>query len=165
MQIPRSAPARVEFVSGESIERIVGAPRHETRHLARAVSAEEQVYVMHSRECIVQVTSRGSDLRVCPFSHGLERGIDMDVWGGWQDRAVEVWISAGSERLVPVRLAGDRPVEERWYPPNPAGVSIAGPPPTATAPAGVSDHSYEPDDEGNCWECGEHREAHMGEAG
>jgi hypothetical protein len=36
-----------------------------------------------------------------------------------------------------------------------AGVGIAGLPTTATTPAG---HTYTPDDEGNCWECGNSRD-------
>lgn len=84
----------------DKIEGIVGVPRHEKIHVARAVSAEERVYVLHSRMC----TLAYSDLRLCPYSVALDEGIDLGLWGDWQDRPVEVRIDEEQYGdLVPVR--------------------------------------------------------------
>lgn len=83
----------------DKIEGIVGATRHETIHVARAVSAEERVYILHSRAC----TLAYSDLRLCPFSVALDAGIDLELWGDWQDRPVEVCVDEEYEDLVPER--------------------------------------------------------------
>ncbi|WP_028474072.1 hypothetical protein [Nocardioides alkalitolerans] len=72
------------LVPSTEIEAKVGASRHETKHLGRAVSAEQVVYVLHSKEC----RDSGIDLRDCPFSTALDRGIDTDRWAGHQDQAV-----------------------------------------------------------------------------
>jgi hypothetical protein len=78
-----------------TIEERVGARRHPSEHIARAVSAEERVYVMHSAEC----ASTGIDLRSCAFSNALDNGIDMRAWALFQDRPVRVFIEL--DRLVP----------------------------------------------------------------
>lgn len=83
-----------DLVDSTQIEAIVGVERHQTRHYARAVSAEQTAYVLHSRECL---TSR-VDLRECLFSLALDRGIEISRWT--QDAAVHVHIERG--RLVPV---------------------------------------------------------------
>lgn len=87
--------------SADKIERIVGAKRHDTLHVAHAISAEQRVYILHSRECVEQITSRGSDLRACPFSRALDNGIEMDEWDHWQDRPVVVRIAPEYEDLTP----------------------------------------------------------------
>lgn len=86
------------LVPSEDIERIVGARRRANRHLARAVSAEETVYILHSAEC----RGSGIDLRDCPFSLALDNGIRLDEWR--QDVPVTVWVEGlgASARLVPV---------------------------------------------------------------
>lgn len=60
------------FVPADQIERIVGARRHATHHLGRAVSAEQAVYILHSVAC----KDSGLDLRECPFSLALDRSSD-----------------------------------------------------------------------------------------
>lgn len=87
------------LVPAEDIERIVGVARHQTKHYGRADSAEETVYVLHSRDC----KDSGIDLRDCPYSIALDRGIHMDRWSNYQDRPMELWVSAGNGRLVPMR--------------------------------------------------------------
>lgn len=89
-----------DLVDPTRIEEIVGATRHPTDHIARAVSAEQTVYVLHSQAC----KASGIDLRDCPFSLALDRGIDSPppLWDRWeplQDRPVVVAVLAG--RLVP----------------------------------------------------------------
>jgi hypothetical protein len=84
-----------DLVSADEIEQIVGTVRHQTRHIGRAVSAEETVYVLHSHEC----KDSGIDLRDCPFSFALDEVIDLDTWEGYQDRAVELRIRDGM--LIP----------------------------------------------------------------
>lgn len=82
----------------DRIESIVGAKRDDTDHLARAVSAEERVYILHSRQC----TLAYDDLRRCPYSVALdEEGIDMGDWHGFEDRPVVVNIDPDWGDLVP----------------------------------------------------------------
>ncbi len=76
------------LVPPAEIEGIVGVPRHATEHWARAVSAEQQVYVLHSAQC----RDSGIDLRCCAFSIALDRGIDLGDWDGVEDTAVPVMI-------------------------------------------------------------------------
>lgn len=89
-----------ELVNPAEIEAIVGCPRHDEYHYARAVSSEQTVYVLHSRRCVESTP----DLRDCPFSVALDRGIEHHTpWSGWrhcQDRPVRVEVVMGW--LVPV---------------------------------------------------------------
>lgn len=87
-------------VPPEDIERIVGIQRHQSRHYARAVSAEQAVYILHSQEC----RDRYADLRDCPWSLALDRGIDEYDWSDREDQAVLVRVRAG--RLIPERGEG-----------------------------------------------------------
>jgi len=80
-----------DLVPPEVIESIVGAKRHATKHLGRAVSHEGIVYVLHPHEC----KDSGIDLRECPFSFALDEGIDQDTWAGYEDQAVELRIRNG----------------------------------------------------------------------
>lgn len=84
-----------DLVSPTDIERIVGAERHPVQHLARAVSANRRVYILHSRACL----DSGIDLRDCEHSLALDRGIPMDKWCNVQDRALKVKVHDGL--LVP----------------------------------------------------------------
>jgi hypothetical protein len=83
------------LVDPSEIESIVGIERHPTRHYARAVSDEQTVYILHSHRC----KDSGIDLRECPFSVALDRGIDMDIWGAYQDRPMRVMVNR-SGRLI-----------------------------------------------------------------
>lgn len=83
-------------VSVSDIERIVGVARHDTRHYARSVSAEQTIYILHPRDCL----ARYDDLRGCPWSLALDRGINTDKWT--EDIAVTVRVRAGL--LVPYQI-------------------------------------------------------------
>lgn len=87
-----------EIVPVTEIEKIVGIKRHTIRHYARAVLAEQTVYILHSQACL----DSGIDLRDCRFSVALDRGIYEDDWFGMEDRAVAVWI--WQDRLAPVQM-------------------------------------------------------------
>lgn len=84
--------------SADKIEAIVGAPRHQTEHLGRAVSAEQRVYVLHSHECVAS----GIDLRNCKYSRALDLGINPYFWQGFEDQAVTLEIDAQYGRLLPL---------------------------------------------------------------
>lgn len=86
-----------DLVDENKIIEIVGSPRHESTHLGRAVSVEQTVYVLHSNEC----KASGIDLRDCEYSLALDNGIDVDLWAGSEDRAVELAIAG--DRLIPVK--------------------------------------------------------------
>lgn len=89
-----------ELVDPQSVEAIVGVARHETEHHGRAVSAEQQVYVLHSQAC----RDSTPDLRDCPYSVALDRGIEHPAaWASWRrllDRPVVLHIRYDG-RLVP----------------------------------------------------------------
>lgn len=87
-----------DLVGSDRIEQIVGVARHPTWHYARAVSAEQKVYILHSQKCL----DSGIDLRDCVFSHALDRGIDLDHWV--EDVSVQVVIRNGSLIPRPRRL-------------------------------------------------------------
>ena len=94
-----------DLVNAADIECIVGIERHPIRHYARAVSAEQTVYILHSQECL----SLYLDLRDCPWSLALDRGIDEYDWSDREDMAVLVRLRNG--RLIPDR--GEGPVSAR----------------------------------------------------
>jgi hypothetical protein len=81
-----------ELVPSNEIERVVGAKRHEWKHQARAVSAEQTVYILHSQQCL----DSGVDLRDCEFSLALDRGINPRHWR--EDVALIVEVINGSLR-------------------------------------------------------------------
>ena len=87
------------LVPAEDIENIVGGARDSIEHRGRAVSTEQTVYILHSKECL----DKGGDLRDCPYSTALDRGVAMDRWSGYEDKPVALWVSAGSGRLIPMR--------------------------------------------------------------
>ena len=78
------------------IEWIVGAQRHPELHIGRAFSDEHKFYILHSRSCLAS----GIDLRDCPFSVSLDRGIDVSMWEDWQDMPVVLDVVEGD--LIPV---------------------------------------------------------------
>lgn len=71
-----------DLVPTEEIERAVGHDRHPAQHLARAVSEQQTVYLLHSKRC----KDKDEDLRACQYSIALDRGIDPDDWSGLEDR-------------------------------------------------------------------------------
>ena len=83
-----------DIVSASKIEAIVGAKRHPTRHIARAVSAEQTVYVLHPEACL---RFHRADLRECKFSRALDNGIEKvsSSWMHVQDVPVVVDAVAG----------------------------------------------------------------------
>jgi hypothetical protein len=89
-----------QLVDPTEIENIVGVTRHARHHYARAVSAETTVYILHSQLC----RDSTPDLRDCPFSLALDRGIeDAEPWAMWhqlQDRPVRVQVINGY--LLPI---------------------------------------------------------------
>lgn len=96
-----------ELVPAGDIERIVGVPRHPTEHHARAVSAAGNVFILHSAEC----RDSGRDLRSCPFSIALDRGIDLADWRpGFEDVPMVVGLS-DTGFLIPVTVADPGPVD------------------------------------------------------
>ena len=84
-------------VPASKIERTVGTARYTTRHIGRAVSADQRVYILHPQVCL----DSGIDLRDCPFSIALDRGINKWVWARYQDRPVELRISPEYGDLLP----------------------------------------------------------------
>lgn len=84
-----------DIVPSADIERIVGATRHETDHIARAVSREQRVYLLHPHACLREHT----DLRDCLFSLALDEGIDLFVWV--EDVPMTVLIADDGQGLVP----------------------------------------------------------------
>ena len=92
-----------DLVPAEDIERIVGAKRHPSRHLARAVSAEQRVYILHSQKCL----DSGIDLRACPYALALDNGIRLSEWHEDEAFYVEIVGAFDQARLSPVLYAED----------------------------------------------------------
>ena len=90
-----------ERVPADEIENIVGRKRSVNDHYARAVSADQTVYILHSRECL----ALHADLRDCPWSLALDRGIDLDEWV--VDVPLTVRVRSG--RLLP------SPAQVEWF--------------------------------------------------
>ena len=84
-----------DIVPAEDIERIVGIERHPYLHLGRAVSAEQTIYILHSRKCL----DSSVGLRECAFSTALDNGIVVAEWRGLEDRPVV--LNRVDGRLVP----------------------------------------------------------------
>lgn len=82
-------------VPADQIERIVGARRHRTLHQARAVSAEQMVYILHPFSCLEVF----DNLLDCPYSLALDGGIYPVEWQDCEDKPMIVAIEAG--HLVP----------------------------------------------------------------
>lgn len=87
-----------ELVDRSRIEQIVGIRRDAHQHVARAVSAEGMVYILHSQRCL----DAGIDLRQCPYSLALDNGIETSDWTHLMDLpvAVTVWSSVDRSRQV-----------------------------------------------------------------
>ena len=85
-----------DLVDPSSIEEIVGVNRHIRRHYARAVSATQTFYILHSQRCL----DSGVDLRECRFSVALDRGIRFREWEELQDRPCALGVC--QNRLVPI---------------------------------------------------------------
>lgn len=93
-------------VPREKIEELVGTHRHVYKHIARAVTAEQTVYIMHPTQCLDVY----DDLRECLFSAALDAGLVTHLWEGWEDSPVEVCVYRGD--LLPVtRVSADRKKE------------------------------------------------------
>lgn len=103
-----------ELEPAETIEAKVGATRHAVDHIGRAVSAEQRVYILHSERC----KAKYADLRECPYSLALDRGINVADWEGHEDQPVKLWIRPRSNlRLYPF------PIDTAVHPaaPTPGG--------------------------------------------
>ena len=99
-----------DLVPADQIESIVGAPRHATDHLGRAVSAEQRVYILHPQQCRDAVPN----LRDCPYSDALDWGIEAaGVWPLWAARQdVPVRLVVTPDGLLAPDLTTDLATEE-----------------------------------------------------
>ena len=95
-----------DLVPADQIEQIVGTLRHPTRHYARAITAEQTVYILHSQAC----RDHTPDLRDCVYSIALDRGIDpvADAWDGHYDSPQQVALYWG--HLIPSAWLNDQPM-------------------------------------------------------
>ncbi|WZH36253.1 MAG: hypothetical protein PIR02_16015 [Microbacterium enclense] len=87
----------------DTIEAKVGAKRHPTDHIARAVSITQRVYLLHPQACLDETASVGTTLQDCPYSHALDRGIHRALWRPYQDQPVIVRIDQLDQDLTPYR--------------------------------------------------------------
>lgn len=83
-----------DLVPTEDIERIVGIERHPTDHYGRLVSSEAVTYILHSQQC----KDSTPDLRDCPYSRALDRGImrhplQVRRWRRLQNQPVKLEVS------------------------------------------------------------------------
>lgn len=94
-----------DLVDASEIEQRVGVQRHPTRHYARADSASQTVYLLHSAEC----KTSGIDLRDCELSVAMDRGIPLDRWT--EDEPLHVHVAGGL--LVPTEALSGSQEDER----------------------------------------------------
>lgn len=87
-----------DLVPADEIEAIVGVSRHQSQHYARLVSAEQKVYVLHSRGCLDDEV----DLRDCPYSLAIDTGINVGHWVEDVPIRVTVGLSGGEWYLYPL---------------------------------------------------------------
>lgn len=80
-----------DLVPADRIEEIVGARRHDTKHMGRVVSAEKRIYVLHSRACV----DSGIDLRECEFSRALD-ATQVRPWEWTPDVAMALDVDDGT---------------------------------------------------------------------
>lgn len=88
------------LVDVNDIENIVGYRRHPEFHIARAISEEEHIYVLHSKDC----HKANDDPTTCPFSVAVDAGIDTDLWQYYYDAPVRVYVDPQDGKLWPVRI-------------------------------------------------------------
>lgn len=91
----------VFLVDPSDIVNLVGRPRHPSEHWGRVVTADSQVYVLHSSQCVDRSKVLGETVISCLYSHALD-DIDEDLW---PDEALDtpVLLEVDSQcRLVPV---------------------------------------------------------------
>jgi hypothetical protein len=96
-------------------QQVVGVLRHDLSHLGKMVTTEQRVYILHSQSCL----DSGRDLRTCPFSCALDRGIDEEAWDGFEDVPVLLAVlrlgdydPVGTGRLIPLKVMGN-PCDEQ----------------------------------------------------
>lgn len=89
-------------VPADQIETLVGAARDPIKHLGRLRSEDHRIYILHSEKCL----GRYDDLRECPFSTAMDRGLQDDDWAEFQDKtvALAIRLDNGPARLVPADL-------------------------------------------------------------
>lgn len=106
VRVPRrEEPAMSALVPSEDIEKVVGTWRR-NYHVGRAVSAERTVYILHSILCLARHERGIRDLRDCPFSVALDRGIREGDWSGREDMPVVLDIDREGN-LVPTGEMSD----------------------------------------------------------
>lgn len=77
-------------VPKEDIELKVGRRRDPIRHYGKLRTDDWLMYILHSQECVDSF----EDLRECPYSLALDRGVDELEWP--TDVTVHLGISDGS---------------------------------------------------------------------
>lgn len=113
-------------IPASAVVALVGVGRHATEHWGRTDSNEEQVYILHSKEC----RDAREDLTQCEYSIALDEGIDSDDWVEFEDKPVRLEIRNGTltpayeeipeaERFAPgsrvkVRRKADYPWDGNW---------------------------------------------------
>ncbi|QGJ94990.1 hypothetical protein SEA_REDWATTLEHOG_132 [Gordonia phage RedWattleHog] len=98
-EVYRTVENDIQPVDPTEIERLVGAARHPTRHIARADTTDWQVYLLHPHSCI-RLHEDGDYRTACKYATTLRWGLSQEEWAEHEDVPVVVDIQGG--RLVPV---------------------------------------------------------------
>lgn len=75
-----------ECVTWEQMQEVFGIPRLDHVHVAKAVSDEQVLYILHSQDCL----DRTEDLRTCPYAEAQNQGVDEAAWEPYLDKIVVV---------------------------------------------------------------------------
>lgn len=92
-----------DLVPEADIERIVGVTRSLGQHIGRAVTRGDHLrkkdtfYILHSKQCLRE----HEDLKRCPFSRALDKGIQPEWWIAVEDKPVYIGINHDF-RVVPL---------------------------------------------------------------
>ena len=87
----------IELVDPNKIESIVGVERLDAWHIARWVTADDKIYILHSRQC----KDSDIDLRECEYATAAPSQ-DFDLF---PDTPVVVVIDYYERKLTPFRVA------------------------------------------------------------
>lgn len=97
-----------ERIPGDRLKLIFGFDgRFKHMHVVKITETDKMAWMLHAQDCL----DKYDDLRLCPYSHAQDNGLDEEVWADYKEQNVIVAISNEYGDLIPVsRMApGETP--------------------------------------------------------